>query len=135
MINKTTHARLGITKWQACPFWLRMANTCIVQPLVLIRQLDIVFGGHTFQILVVVLYLDAPGAYPLLLGNIKQNWQKNLITFQKGKTTIRVPTQEKVITKQELVPLYVESFNMIEGLDDKELNQYLDENPKNHFLI
>ena len=90
VINKTTHARLGITKWQACPFWLRMANTRIVQPLVLIRQLDIVFGGHTFQILVVLLYLDALGAYPLLLGNIKQNWQKNLLTFWKWKTKIRV---------------------------------------------
>ena len=127
---------------EACPFWLRMVDTSIVRQLVLIRQLDIVIGGHSFQISVVVLHLEASGAYMLLLGrpwlrrtNIKQNWQKNLFTFRKGKTKIRVPTQEKVITKQELVPLYAESFNMIEGLDDKELNQYLDENPKNHFLI
>ena len=90
VIKKITCDRLDIIAWEAFPFWLRMANTRIVQPLVLIRQLDIVFGGHTFQILVVVLYLDAPGAYPLLLGNIKQNWQKNLLTFWKWKTKIRV---------------------------------------------
>ena len=114
----------------------------VIQPLGLIQQLDIFIGGHSFQISAVILDLEAPGVYHLLLGqpwlqatNVKRNWQKNLFTFRKGKTKIRVPTQEKVITKQELVPLYVESFNMIEGLDDKELNQYLDENPKNHFLI
>ena len=28
------------------------------------------------------------------------------------------------------MPLYVESVNMMEGLDDRELDQYLHENPK-----
>ena len=90
LINKTTYDRLGITKWEACPFWLQMTDTSIVRPIGLIQQLDIVIGEHTFQILVVLLYLDALGAYPLLLGNIKQNWQKNLLTFWKWKTKIRV---------------------------------------------
>ena len=62
--------------------------------------------------------------------NVKRNWQKNLFTFRKGKTKIRVPTQEKVITKREWVLLYPESVNLMEGLDDRELDQYLDENPK-----
>ena len=39
-------------------------------------------------------------------------------------------TQEKVLTKKELVPLYVESINMMEGLEDKEIEQYLEENPR-----
>ena len=87
-INKTTCDRLGITTWETCPFWLRMAVTSTVRPLGLIRQLEIVIGAHTFQILAVVLHLDAPRAYPLLFGrpwlktpNIKQNWQKNIFTF------------------------------------------------------
>ena len=81
VINKNTCDQLGIRKWEACPFWLRMANTSIVWPIELIWQLDIVIGKHTFQILGVVLHLDAPGAYPLLFGrpwlwtaNIEQIW-------------------------------------------------------------
>ena len=35
----------------------------------LIRHLDFILGDHTFTILVVVLRLDAPGAYPMLLGH------------------------------------------------------------------
>ena len=68
VINKTTCDKLGITKWEACPFWLRMADTCTVRPLGVIRQLDVILGGHTFQISAVVLHLEAPGPYPLLLG-------------------------------------------------------------------
>ena len=45
-----------------------MADTSMVRPLGLIRQLDVVLGGHTFQISAVVLHLEASGAYPLLLG-------------------------------------------------------------------
>ena len=30
VINKTTCDKLGITKWEACPFWLRMADTSTV---------------------------------------------------------------------------------------------------------
>ena len=36
VINKTTCDRLGIKKWDACPFWLRMADTSTVRPLGLI---------------------------------------------------------------------------------------------------
>ena len=66
VINKTTCDRLGIRKWDACPLWLRMADTSTVRPLGLIRQLDVIVGGYTFQISVVVLQLDSVGPYPLL---------------------------------------------------------------------
>ena len=45
-----------------------MADTSTVRPIGLLWQLDVVLGGHTFQISAVVLHLEAPGAYPLLLG-------------------------------------------------------------------
>ena len=103
----------------------------------LIQQLDIIIGGHTFQISAIVLKLEAQGAYPLLLGrpwlwatNIKQNWRKNTLTFQKSKTNIRVSTQEKVGTKKDSMPLYAQSVNMMEGLDEGEVTQYFEENPK-----
>ena len=37
VINKTICDKLGITKWDGCPFWLRMADTSTVRPLGLIR--------------------------------------------------------------------------------------------------
>ena len=63
------------------PFWVRMADTQFVLPLGLVWKLKTVIGGHAFEIAAVVCALDAPGAYPILLGrpwlhytNIKQNW-------------------------------------------------------------
>ena len=50
VVNKTTYDKLEITKWDTCPFWLRMADTSTVRPLGLIRQFDVILGGHTFQI-------------------------------------------------------------------------------------
>ena len=45
-----------------------MADTSTVRPLGLIRQLDVIIGGHIFQISTIVLKLEAQEAYPLLLG-------------------------------------------------------------------
>ena len=41
---------------------------------------------------------------------------------------MRVPTEDRIVTKKEIVPLYAESINMMEGLEDSEIEQYLDEN-------
>ena len=50
VINKTTYDKLGITKWEACPFWLRMMDTRTVRPLGLIRppmiSLELPSGRH-----------------------------------------------------------------------------------------
>ena len=104
VINKTTCDKLRITKWDACPFWLRMNDTSRIRPLGLIRQLDVILGGHTFQISAVVLHMEASATYPLLLGrpwlkiaNNKQNWNKNVLTFKKGKTKIRYLLKRKSV--------------------------------------
>ena len=79
----------------------------------------------------VVLHLDATGAYPLLLGrpwpkttNIKQNWNNTILTFWKGKSKIRVSTQEMDNTTQQCLPVHAEAVNMREGLDEAEEDQY-----------
>ena len=38
--------------------------------------------------------------------------------------------QERAGTSKQLMPLYVESINMLDGLADKEIEQYLEEHPK-----
>ena len=114
-----------------------MADTRSVRPLGLIRELSIVVGGHLFEISVVVLSLESPGAYPLLLGrpwlrsaNIKQNWQHNNLSFRRGRAKVRVPMEEGALTPKEISPLYAEEIHMLEGLEDEELERYLDENPR-----
>ena len=104
VISKTTYDRLGITKWEACPLWLRMADTSTVRPIGLLRQLDVVLAG----------------AYPLLLrrpwlktANIKQTWNHNILTFRKGKTKIRVSTQNKITTIKQCLLVHTEVVNMI----------------------
>ena len=61
--------------------------------------------------------------------NIKQNWQHSNISFHWGRTKIWVLTQESAPTTKELTPLYAEEIHMLEGLEDEEVDQYLEENP------
>ena len=112
-----------------------MADTITVRPFGLFRQLDVILGGHTFEISVVVVHLDAPREYPLLLGqswlktsNIKQNSNKNVLTFRKGKNKIRISTEDKVSTARQCLPIHAEVANMMEGLDETEEDRYI--NPK-----
>ena len=53
-----------------------------------------------------------------------------MITFRQGKTKVRVPTQPRTRTDKELTMLYAKSVNMLEGLTNEEVDQYLEENPK-----
>mgnify|MGYP000677476563 CR=1 FL=1 len=129
VINQRTCDTLGIREWEPCPFWLRMADTSSVRPIRLIENLEITIGGHVFRISAMVLQLNAQGAYPPLLGrswlrttHIKQNWQKHVITFRRGKTKVRVLTQPRAGTSKELRPLYAESINNLDGLADDEIN-------------
>ena len=108
-----------------------MADTSTVRPLGLSPQLYVILGGHTFQISAVVLHMEAPQAYPLLLGrpclktsDIKHNWNKNVLTFTKGKTKIHISTQEKISTARQCLSVYAESVNMMEELDEAEEDQY-----------
>ena len=73
VISARTCERLGISEWEACLFWLHMADTRSVRPLGLIRKLGIMIGE----------------AYPMFLGrpwlrlaNIKQSWKHNCISFR-----------------------------------------------------
>ena len=62
--------------------------------------------------------------------HIKQNWWKNIITFLRGKAKVRVPTQPRSAIGKELTSLCAECVNMLEGVADEEVFQYLQENPK-----
>ena len=46
VINKATCDKLDITKWGACPFWIRMDAASTVRPLGLIKQLNVILRGH-----------------------------------------------------------------------------------------
>ena len=105
VINKRTCDTFGIREWEPYPFWLRMADTSSVRPTGLIRDLDVTIGGHAFRISAVVLQLNVQGVYPLLLGrpwlkatNIKQNWNKNVLTFRKARTSFEYPRKVKITT-------------------------------------
>ena len=137
VISKATCTKLAITSWENCPFWLRMADTRSVRPLGLLWKLSIVVGGHLFEIYAVVLSLESPEVYPLLLGrpwlrsaNIKQIWQHNNRRFPRGRAKVRVPMEESALAPKEISLLYAKQIHMLEGLEDEELELYLDENPR-----
>ena len=92
-----------------------------------------------FTISVVVLRLEAPGACPMLLGrpwlrttNIKLHWQRNMISFRRGKTKVRIITEECLTTpdnNHNTTPLYVEGAHMLDGLADEEVDDFLEDHP------
>jgi hypothetical protein len=57
MISMATGWQLGITKWEPCKFWLRMANGSSVWPIGMIPDLEMVVQGHAFTISVVIMDL------------------------------------------------------------------------------
>ena len=65
-----------------------------------------------------------------IIANIKQNWNKNVLTFRKGKSKIRVSTKEKITTSRQCLPIHAEAVNMMEGLDEIEEKQYFNDNAK-----
>ena len=137
VISTKTCEHLGISELEACLFWLRMVDTRSVRPLSLIRKLGIIIDGHRFDITVVVLALNVSGAYPMLLGrpwlysaNIKQSWKHNYNKFRRGCTKVRVPTKELTAQPKYMTPLYAKDTNMLEGVDNTELEAYLEEHPQ-----
>ena len=111
VISKATCHKLNLNQWEPCPFWLWMADTRSVRPIGLIHHLDFTLGGHMVTISAVMLRLEASGAYPMLLGqpwlrttNIKQHWQRNMISFRRGKTKVRIITEERLTTPTTLRP-------------------------------
>ena len=80
--------------------------------------------------------LDAPGAYLILLGrpwlrtaNIKQHWQRNMLSFRRGKTKVRLIMEERISTPQNTTPLYTEGVHMLDGLADEEVDHFPEEHP------
>ena len=59
VISEATCHDHGITQWEPCLFWLRVADTHPARPMGLICHLDFILRGHTFTILAVVLCFDA----------------------------------------------------------------------------
>jgi hypothetical protein len=70
VISMATCRQLGITKWEPCKFWLRMANGSSVRPIGIILDLEMVVQGHMFTISVVIMDLPHQDAYPILLGRL-----------------------------------------------------------------
>ena len=64
------------------------------------------------------------------MSNIKQNWNKNVLTLRKGKTKIQISTQDKVSTSRQCLSVHAESVNMMEGLGEAEDDRNFTDNPK-----
>ena len=79
----------------------------------------------------VVLRLDAPGAYPLLLGqpwlrttNIKQHWQHNMISFRREKTKVQIVMAKRTTTPPDNCLMYAKGVHMLNGLADNEMDSF-----------
>ena len=48
------------------------------------------------------------------------------MSFHQGWAKVRVPTQESTPSTKVMTLIYVEEVHMLRGLDDKELETYLE---------
>ena len=60
---------------------------------------------------------------------IKQHWERNMISFRRGKTKVRIITKERVTTPYNTSPLYAEGVHMLDGLADDEVHDFLEDHP------
>ncbi|MCO5581496.1 hypothetical protein L7F22_035381 [Adiantum nelumboides] len=98
VLSESLCAQLGITTLSDAPFAVKMADQRRVQPLGLVRHLDIRIAQLPFAVAAVVLRMeDIHGVYPLLLGRpwlkqakAKQNSETNELSLRKGKHKIKM---------------------------------------------
>ena len=57
-------------------------------------------------------------------------WQHNCISFRRGHNKVLVPTQEMAAQSKGITPLYAEDINMLKGVDDIEVEAYLDDHSR-----
>ena len=66
---------------------------------------------------------------PVAIANIKQHWQRNMISFRRGKTKVRIITEECLLMPHNNTPLYVEGVHMLDRLADEEVDDFLEDHP------
>ena len=52
-----------------------------------------------------------------------------MISFRRGKTKVRIITEECVTTPHNTSPLYAEGVHMLDGLADDEVDDFLEDHP------
>ena len=53
-----------------------------------------------------------------------------MISFRRGKTKVRIITEERISTPQNTTPLYAEGVHMLDGPAHEEVDHFLEEHPK-----
>ena len=131
VITTKTCQMLGLREWPKCPFWLRMMDGSSVKSEGMLQNLTIMIEGYSFEISVVVLKAPNPAPYPFLVGRpwlrtakIKQNWEWNVMNFQRGGKKIKVRTTQSKAPASPLVLVCTESVNMLEGFTEEEAEKY-----------
>ena len=58
-----------------------------------------------------------------------QHSQRNIISFRRHKTKIRVITEERITTPPDTSSLYAEGVHMLNGLTEDKMDHFLEEHP------
>ena len=52
-----------------------------------------------------------------------------MISFRRGKTKVRIVTEECLTTPHKTMPLYAEGVHMLDRLADEEVDDFLEDHP------
>jgi hypothetical protein len=128
VITETERRKLGLLTPTPAPFKLRMADSSLVQPLGLLRDIKIFIHGIPYIIILSVISCkDVNSAYTLLLGRpwlrdtrIVQNWANDDIQIISNGT-IRIVRINRELGFEATTPDSLVCYNYVEGFTDEEV--------------
>ena len=136
IIPESTCRSLNLLKWDPAPFQVKMADQRRVQPLGILRKLQISVGGLPFLANFVVLRLEnSDCSYPMMLGRpwlraakVKQLWGTDTIVIKGGKKKVRLQMGAKKVIPPGARALYAEGLNMVEEIGEDAEEEFLKTN-------
>ena len=127
VITETERRRLGLPNPTPAPFKLRMADSSLVQPTGLLRDVKIYIHGIPYIIILTVISCkDVNFAYTILLGRpwlrdarVIHDWANDHIQIM-GNGTVRTVRINRKLGFEATTPDALVCYNYVEGLTDEE---------------
>ncbi|MCO5569983.1 hypothetical protein L7F22_023697 [Adiantum nelumboides] len=133
ILPEATCKSLNLLSWDPAPFQVKMAYQRRVQPLGILRAVQISVGGLQFVANFVVLKMEeSASSYPMMLGRpwlraarVKQLWGSDAIVIKRGKKKVKLQMGAKKVIPPGFRPLHAEGLNMVSEIEEDVEDEFL----------
>ncbi|MCO5579604.1 hypothetical protein L7F22_033461 [Adiantum nelumboides] len=136
ILPESTWKSLNLLNWDPAPFQVKMEDQRKVQPLGILRAVQISAGGLQFIANFVVLKMEEiASSYPMMLGRpwlrvarVKQLWGSDSIVIKRGKKKFRLQMDAKKVIPPSFRSLHSEGLNMVAKSEEDVEDDFLKPN-------